>query len=304
MADLSKRITSLSPRKQALLALRLARHQGAAGAAKPAHNGNQDVGAPQRIVAYVGSKPEHDVSPEQVRRYLSGHLPPYMVPSDIVFLDALPLTPNGKVDRNALPVPVPRTHAEPATPVEPQNEVEQVLAQIWADVLGADRIGLYDNFFEVGGDSILSIQIIARAHQAGLRLTPNQIFDHPTVAELAASIHTATPPAEEQGMVAGPAPLMPIQHWFFEQDLCAPHHWNQALLLQAPADLDLPLLRQALQQLMRHHDALRACYRRTSQGWEQIMAGPEITASVEHIDLAHVPAAEQNRAIEEAAGRV
>jgi non-ribosomal peptide synthase protein (TIGR01720 family) len=300
---LSRRIASLHPKKQALLARRLARDHGAPDALQPARNGNQEINEPQRLIAYVTVKPDQVVSTEQLRRYLNQRLPAYMVPSDIVFLDALPLTPNGKLDRNALPAPA-RTQDDLPAAAEPQDAVEGILAQIWADVLGLERIGLRDNFFEVGGDSILSIQIIARAHQAGLRMTPNQIFDHPTVAELAASIRTVSPPAVEPGLAAGPAPLTPIQHWFFEQPLYAPHHWNQALLLQVPADLELPVLEQAFQQLVRHHDALRARYRRTPRGWEQDIGGPEIAASVEHIDLPHVTPGRENETIEQEAGRL
>lgn len=300
MTDLADRIASLSPQKQALLAARLAGHNGAADGGQPL----PAVNGPERLVAYAVARPGLNASGEELRRYLSDNLPAYMVPSEIVILDQLPLTPNGKVDRNVLPALAPRPRIERYARDEPRNEVEQSLAEIWADVLGLERVDFHDNFFEVGGDSILSIQIIARAHQAGLHLTPNQIFDHPTVAELAASIGAVPRPQVEDGLLSGPAPLTPIQHWFFEQNLEAPHHWNQALLLQAPADLDLPSLERILQQLLLHHDALRAAYRRTAGGWEQVIADAKVTAAVEHIDLARVPAAEQNRAIEHEADRL
>lgn len=305
MEGLSRRISALSPQKQALLGLRLSDHAGSPGTPVLNRQDNLHTTSHRRLVAYIVPKPAQAVSPEEVHRHLRANLPPHMMPSDIIYLDELPLTPNGKLDRKALPAPQARPPEETGTLVEPQNETEKVLAQIWADVLGFDRISLHDNFFEVGGDSILSIQIIARAHQAGLRLTPNQIFDHPTVAELAASIDQERPlVGTPQAPAVGSAPLTPIQHWFFEQNLFAPHHWNQAMLLQAPNDLDLPLLRQLLQDLMQQHDALRAIYRRQPAGWQQQIVQPDMTATAESHDLTQIPGEKVDDAILEVATRL
>src|SRR5205823_10649833 len=151
-------------------------------------------------------------------------LPEYMVPSAFVFLEALPLTPNGKLDRKALPAP---DRAELETNyAPPQSAAEEALAKIWSEVLRVERVGIHDNFFELGGDSILSIRIIARANQAGLRLTPRQVFQHQTIASLAAVAGTAAVAESEQGPVTGAVSLTPIQRWFFEQELEEPHHYN------------------------------------------------------------------------------
>ena len=150
----------------------------------------------------------------------------------------MPLTPNGKVDRRALPAP-DWIRPELEVPyVAPRTPREEVLAGIWADVLGLEQVGIHDNFFELGGDSILSIQIIARANQAGLRLTLKQLFQHQTVAELAAAAGTTPALQADQGLVTGPVPLTPIQHWFFEQQLPDCHHYNQAMLLEVRQALD------------------------------------------------------------------
>ena len=109
----------------------------------------------------------------------------------------------------------------------PRNETERILAEIWSRVLGLDRVGVYDNFFELGGDSIISLQIVGRASQAGLVLTPGQLFEHPTIAALAQLAVTAPAVRAEQGTVTGRVPLTPIQRWFFEQNLSEPHHYNQ-----------------------------------------------------------------------------
>ncbi len=134
-----------------------------------------------------------------------------MLPAAFVFLDALPLTPNGKVDRRALPAPDRADAGAGVGYVAPRNHVEEVLASIWSQVLGVPQVGIHDNFFAIGGDSIISIQIVARASQLGLRLTPRQIFQHQTIAELAgvASARHSVVQAE-QGPVTGALPLTPI----------------------------------------------------------------------------------------------
>src|SRR4029078_13418004 len=139
----------------------------------------------------------------------------YMVPSAFVFFDRLPLTPNGKVDRAALPAPAHSgSHKKVSTP--PRNRVEETLAQIWSSVLNVDQVSVNDNFFELGGDSILIIQIVARANRAGIRLSPRQMFQHQTIAELAEVAGTATVAVVEQEAVTGHVVLTPVQARFFE----------------------------------------------------------------------------------------
>ena len=136
---------------------------------------------------------------------------------------------------------------------------------IWQEVLGREQVRTDDNFFELGGDSILSIQIIARANRAGLQLTPRQLFKHPTVAELAAVAGTAQATVSEQGEVSGEAPLTPIQHWFFEQELAVPAHYNQSLLLQTRRQLQAEALKAAVRGLLSQHDALRLRFERGAE---------------------------------------
>src|SRR5262249_21306203 len=206
--------------------------------------------------------------------FLRQKLPEYMVPAAFVFLDVLPLTPNGKVDRRALPAPDRADAAEGAGYVAPRDHVEELLAGIWSQVLGVPRVGVHDNFFALGGDSIISIQIIARANQLGLRLTPRQIFQHQTIAELAPAAGTAPVAQAEQGPVSGSMPLTPIQRWFFEHDLPQRWHWNQAMLLEVREPIDPTLLEQAIGQLIAHHDALRLRFEGIADGWRQDHAAP------------------------------
>ncbi|HEX7315761.1 MAG TPA: condensation domain-containing protein, partial [Pyrinomonadaceae bacterium] len=156
--------------------------------------------------------------------------------------------------------------------VRPRNADEEVLAEIWRQVLGLKEVSVEENFFALGGDSILSIQIVARANQAGLKLTPKDVFRHQTIAGLAAASAAAGEPQQvkaEQGLLSGPAPLTPIQHYFFAQQLPEPEHFNQSLLLRVHERLQLEQLQGAVSAVVAQHDALRLQFARTEQGWEQ-----------------------------------
>ncbi|MCC5632727.1 amino acid adenylation domain-containing protein [Nostoc sphaeroides CHAB 2801] len=144
-----------------------------------------DESGNKRLIAYfVPHQPTFAVS--DLRNFLKQKLPDYMLPSAFVQLKKLPLTPNGKVDRQALPDPDQARPelAQAFTP--PRTPIEETIANIWAQVLQIERVGINDNFFELGGDSIMTIQIAARANQAGIKITPKQMFENPTVAGLAA----------------------------------------------------------------------------------------------------------------------
>jgi fengycin family lipopeptide synthetase B len=260
-----------------------------------------DGGGEQRLVAYLVPDGETAPTADDLRQFLLAKLPPYMVPSAFVVLDALPLTRHGKVDRKALPAPDQSNVAHAANYIAPQNEIEQKLAGIWAEVLRLERVGVHDNFFSLGGDSILSIQVIARANQAGLRLTPRQIFQHQTIAELATVADTAPAVIAEQGLVTGLVPLTPIQHDFFAQSIPQRHHFNQTMLLEASERLEPVALERALQHLLIQHDALRLCFRQTDHGWQQEQALPQTRPILTTIDLQALPEAQQAAAFEAAA---
>jgi amino acid adenylation domain-containing protein/non-ribosomal peptide synthase protein (TIGR01720 family) len=265
----------------------------------------EDEPGQQRLVVYM--VPERRgllPSVRELRSFLEAQLPEYMVPSVFIWLETLPLTSNGKVDRRALPAPDKARPALEEAFVAPRTPVEQQLADIWADVLGLQQVGIHDNFFEVGGDSILSIQIVARANQAGLALTPKQLFAHKTIAELATVAGTTSAFQSEQGLVTGEVILTPIQRWFFEQDLPQAHHWNQAMLLEVRQALNLAFLQQVVQQLLIHHDALRLRFLRSACGWKQVNALPEPAVPLTREDLSALSAREQTAAIEATAAQL
>ncbi|HVT17773.1 MAG TPA: amino acid adenylation domain-containing protein [Thermoanaerobaculia bacterium] len=211
----------------------------------------------KRLVAFVAPQPGDELIGEELRRRLAASLPSFMVPSDLRVLPALPTTPNGKLDRAALrDMAAERGAIAGRAFVPPRSRAEKELARIWAELLPQKQIGVEDNFFALGGDSILSIQVVSRALRAGIRLTPRQIFRHQTIAELvrvAAAAAPETPPEE----VTGEVRLTPVQRWFFALELTDPHHFNQALVLATPPDLSAACLAEVVAGLVRHHDALR-----------------------------------------------
>ncbi len=140
----------------------------------------------------------------EIQTYLRGKLPDYMVPPAFVVLDRLPLTANGKVDRQALPAPE-SGGSERGVYAEPRDAVEGLLADLWVEVLRVPRVGIHDNFFDLGGDSILGLQIVSRANRAGIALTPRDIFEHQTIADLAQVVAGAVPAAAAE-TAAGETP--------------------------------------------------------------------------------------------------
>ncbi|WP_164014774.1 non-ribosomal peptide synthase/polyketide synthase [Pyxidicoccus trucidator] len=257
--------------------------------------------------ALAGERESSSVAPTtatDLRDFLLHHLPEHMVPASFVTLAALPLTPNGKVDRKALPAPESHGSSSDTGYLAPQSPTEQTLASIWASVLRVQHVGRRDNFFALGGDSILSLQVISRAHQAGLKLSPRRLFQHPTVELLARVVQSASPAVSSQEQVSGPVPLTPIQHWFFEWGLPTPHHFNQAFLLEVRQPLSPAVLEQALRALCEHHDALRMRFslqhsqaEASSPHWLQETAETPPPLTLHQVDVSHLPQPQQPQAI-------
>ncbi len=264
----------------------------------------EEIAGNKQLVAYIVPRPQQSFTVGDLRRHLQGKLPDYMLPAAFVLLETLPLTPNGKLDYHALPAPESNRLTLDKTYMSPRTPSEELLAGIWASVLKLEQVGIHDNFFELGGDSILSIQIVAKATTAGLPLTPRHLFQHQTVAELVSAIGTLPTVQTEQELVVGPLPLTPIQHWFFDQQLSAPHHWNQSILLETRQPLDPALLQQAVQALLVHHDALRLHAYRESSGWRLATVAPNDQIPFTYIDLATLPQTQQITVLEEATNQL
>ncbi|MFC0004882.1 non-ribosomal peptide synthetase [Micromonospora siamensis] len=250
----------------------------------------------KRLVAYVVA--DDPLPVEDLQAHLADRLPAHMVPSIFVALDGLPLDPNGKLDRRALAAVDWQAHADTAQGeyVAPRTRVEEQLAEIWRAVLGvAHPVGVHDNFFALGGDSILSLQVIFRAKQLGLQLTVKQLFEHQTVAELGAVVVRQDAPVvhAEQGPVTGPVELTPVQRWFFTQRFAQPHWFNQALLLTVPTDPAPEQWPGLLRRLVEHHDGLRARYAPDGDGWRAELAAPGAEPVWQVHDLSSVPAGQR-----------
>jgi non-ribosomal peptide synthase protein (TIGR01720 family) len=264
----------------------------------------EDVPGTPRLVAYVvASTPAAGLAIDDLQQRLRRNLPEYMVPAVIVTLDAMPLSPNGKIDRRSLPAPSGERPTLTHTYTAPRTPVEATLAHVWGEVLRLDRVGIHDNFFALGGDSILSLQVVARAMQLGWRLAPRQVFEHPTVAALAAVAKVSSGQLAAQEPLVGPVPLTPIQHWFFGHELPKPHHYNQAFRFElTPAALGV--LEEAWISLQQHHDALRFRYVRGDHGWRQTATPVDTAGHMSTIDLRAVAASSRMRVEERVAASV
>jgi amino acid adenylation domain-containing protein/non-ribosomal peptide synthase protein (TIGR01720 family) len=254
----------------------------------------------RRLVAYV-------VGPEQptgLREALAEGLPSHMVPAAFVPLAALPLTVNGKVDRAALPAPGGERPDLAAAYAAPETPTEQTLAAIWQQVLRLDEVGRCDNFFELGGDSILSLQVVTRARQAGLELVPRQVFEFPTVAELAREAR----PLEsriDRGPVTGRLAPTPVQRWWLELPLPRPWHWNQAVLLEVRRALPAAALGPAWAAVVNHHDALRLHLVDGDGEGEVLLEHAAVDTRVPlQVDLCALPRDRRSRALTAAATQV
>ncbi|MCJ0873389.1 amino acid adenylation domain-containing protein [Streptomyces sp. AP-93] len=212
----------------------------------------EDTPGNKRLVAYVVPRPGAVTDPAALRRHVAADLPDYYVPAAVVLLDALPLNGNGKLDRKALPAP---DLSAPATGTAPRTPAEELLCGLFADVLGLDRVGIDDGFFDLGGDSVMAIRLAASAHRAGWVLEPAAVFAHQRVEALAPLLEPAPDRActvEEPGANLGPVPLTPPVIRLGAQARA----W-QYTVVSTPAATGPGQPARALQAVCDHHDALR-----------------------------------------------
>ncbi|MFJ7906031.1 amino acid adenylation domain-containing protein [Kitasatospora sp. NPDC096204] len=245
----------------------------------------EDRPGERRLVGYtVGA-----ADPAELRAYCAERLPDHMVPT-VVVLDRLPLTPNGKVDKRALPAPVFGAGEEDGR--APVGELEHTLVRLFGEVLGLPRVGVTESFFELGGDSIVAIQLVSRARHAGLQLTPREVFLAPTVEALALIARPLEGPVvvEPAGAGLGEVPPTPIVHWLAAQH-GAVESFYQSTLLTLPAGTTREHLTAAVQALLDHHDLFRA---RTSplaeRPWTLHVPEPGAVAAADVLSLVEGPA--------------
>lgn len=208
------------------------------------------------LCAYLVTK--NDIEPSEIREHLLMTLPEYMLPSYFVRLESLPLNSNGKIDRKALPEP--NVNISAGSDYEaPRNDIEEKLALAWQEVLGIDNVGINDNFFNLGGDSIKAIQIVARVKKYNYMLEMKDLFSKPIIKELSKCVKTISL-ITDQGAVEGGVELTPIQSWFFDQSFVDMHHWNQSLMIYSKEGFKQDKLKAVFDKILIHHDALRMRY--------------------------------------------
>nr|AYA22334.1 KerC [Amycolatopsis keratiniphila] len=220
----------------------------------------------ERLIGYVVAEAGQDADPVRLRELLAATLPEFMVPATVLPLDALPLTVNGKVDRRALPEPDFTSKSVDRTP---STEAERILCGVFADVLGLERVGVEDSFFELGGDSISSMQVAARARREGISLTPRLVFEHRTPGRLAVLADDAPAPSSTVDSGVGEIPWTPVMRALGD-DALRPG-FAQARVVVTPAGLDLDALTKALQAVLDTHDLLRL---RAESGGRLVVAAP------------------------------
>ncbi|TRO67713.1 non-ribosomal peptide synthetase [Streptomyces sp. IB201691-2A2] len=254
------------------------------------------------LVAYVVPVPGALPDPGRLRGHVGRHLPDHMVPAAVVLLDRLPELANGKLDRAALPAP---DFSALSTGRAPGTELEKTLCEVFADVLGLDEVGVDDDFFALGGDSIMAMQLVSRARASGVRITPRLVLRHRTVAGLA-EVATATGTADARPVDDGTGivPLTPVMHWL--RELGGPFKgYHQAALVQTPAALDRPRLATVLRALADRHAMLRGTLVRTEPGGWSVEVPPagavDADAWIERVDVRGLDAAELRAAVADGA---
>ena len=234
----------------------------------------EDTTGIKRLVSYLVT--EDGYSESDLKTYLSGVVPDYMVPQVYVVLDQMPLTSNGKIDRKLLPDP---EVSNQRVYVAPTTKTEEGLVSIWQDLLNVEQIGVTDNFFELGGDSIIVIQVVSRAKKKGYHIQVQDLFDYQTIADLAIAVEQNSHKLNtaEQGLLEGEVPLSPIQQWFFDRGE-ALSHFNQAVLLSIDKAVTKDKLEKTIDLIARRHDSLRFRYTKeiTNQQpeWKQFYGEP------------------------------
>jgi amino acid adenylation domain-containing protein/non-ribosomal peptide synthase protein (TIGR01720 family) len=260
----------------------LLRHPGVREAAVVARREGEEAA---RLVAYIAARGAVPTVTD-LREHLAGQLPPYMVPAIFLVLERLPLNASGKVDRARLPrADAAQELAQGTEHLAPRDERERALAAAWALVTGRSAVGAADNFFSIGGDSIRALQVVAKLRQAGWRLDLRELFERPTLAQLAPRLvpfaASTTAPAD----AAGPVPLGPVQASFLREHPGPRHHFHQALLLGSVEPVDVHALDLALAAVHGHHAALRMRFRETDGKWLQDCARDQAAPVAEVVDL-------------------
>ncbi|MED1269969.1 amino acid adenylation domain-containing protein [Bacillus mycoides] len=218
-----------------------------------------EVGGDKSICAYlIPTNQEQQLDMSEIKNDLRDKLPEYMLPGFMMQIDALPLTPNGKLDAKALPEPNALAGQEY---MPPRTKTEKVITDIFEEILGISPVGIEDSFFELGGDSIKAIKAVSKLREKGYKLSFAALMYQQTPRKIGGNIQMGeVNQVYEQGEINGESPLTPIQLEFFNKNHVVPNHYNQALMLRSDEPFDIPSLKTAITEIIKHHDALRNVY--------------------------------------------
>ncbi len=269
----------------------------------------EDEPGDKRLVAYVVLKVEQSATVPELRQFLGNQLPSYMIPNAFVLLESLPLTSNGKIDRRALPKPdLDSTQLEKF--VAPRSPIEEMLAQIWTQVLKIEQVGIHDNFFELGGHSLLATQLVSRIRNLFKVEVPlRELFTNATVAQLGRSLQqlqqqdialTSVPILKRTEKVELPLSFAQQRLWFLDQFEPNSPFYNIHVALRLTGTLKLPALKQSLQAIVERHEALRTNFI-TVDGQALQIIQTQKNWQVSVFDLQHLPANEQEIAVQQLA---
>lgn len=221
------------------------------------------------ICAYIVCNEKIELA--SLNEYLMEHLPNYMIPQNIIPVEKINLNNNGKVDTSLLPDPEKEINIE-KTYVPPQNQIQETLCNIWSEVLGIDRVGIKDNFFMIGGDSIKAIQMIAKMEKYRLELQLKDIFKYQTIEELFARV-TVNTNKIDNSLVVGKVPFLPIQLWMLQRHRRTLSHRNLAFILYREQGFGVENIKKIFTKIVEHHDALRIVLKREAEGEYQYNRG-------------------------------
>ena len=218
-----------------------------------------EVGGDKSICAYlIPTNQEQQLDMSEIKNDLRDKLPEYMLPGFMMQIDALPLTPNGKLDAKALPELNALAGQEY---MPPRTKTEKVITDIFEEILGISPVGIEDSFFELGGDSIKAIKAVSKLREKGYKLSFAALMYQQTPRKIGENIQMGeVNQVYEQGEINGESPLTPIQLEFFNKNHVVPNHYNQALMLRSDEPFDIPSLKTAITEIIKHHDALRNVY--------------------------------------------
>jgi amino acid adenylation domain-containing protein len=260
---------------------------------------HEDAPSDKRLVAYIVADGQTGVTMSELRSFIRLKLPEYMTPSSFVLLDELPLTASGKLDRRALPAPDALRSEHKKNFVAPRTPVEELLSEIWKEVLGVERVSINDNFFELGGHSLLATQLIARVQEAFRKeMGPRTVFESPTIAGLAAEIEAVMRAGQDLQMPSiervrrdGPIPLSFAQQrlWFLNQMSQCSHIYNIPSALRLTGPLNVPALERSLNEIIRRHEILRTTFTTIDEQPVQLVA-PSLVLTVPVVELRLLPA--------------